>query len=88
MSSKPQLPQLPAQVPQFVIDKAAALLKEVGPLGHPRAARQDLVGALIDAADADYAAKALTDYNPKLGAALAKAENVPISEMSESEKRL
>jgi len=56
-----------------VIDKAAALLKEVGPLGHPRAARQDLVGALIDAADADYAAKALTDYNPKLGAALAKA---------------
>ena len=33
-----------------VIDKAENLLKGVRPLGHPRAARQDLVGALLDAA--------------------------------------
>jgi hypothetical protein len=74
MPKKPQLPQLPAEVPQFVVDKAALLLKKVGPLGHPRAHRQDLVGALIDAATPKYAAEALTAYNPKLGKALAEQE--------------
>ena len=69
---KPKLPQLPAEVPQFVIDKADAILKAVGPLGHPRAYRQDLVGALIDAATPESAAKALTAYNPKLGQEIAK----------------
>jgi hypothetical protein len=66
--------QLPAEVPEFVHDKASDLLRDVGPLGHPRAFRQDLIGALIDAATADYAAKALTKYNPKLGAAIRRAD--------------
>lgn len=70
--AKPRFPQLPADVPPFVIAKAERLLREVGPLGHPRAFRQDLVGALIEAADAKYAAAALTAYNPKLGQALAE----------------
>jgi hypothetical protein len=72
---KPKLPQLPAEVPQFVIDKAEALLKEIRPLGHPRAARQDLVGALIDAATAKQAADALATYNPKLGKAMNDLEH-------------
>jgi hypothetical protein len=72
--AKPKFPQLPAEVPQFVIDKAEALLKAVGPLGHPRAFRQDLVGALLDAATPEQAAAALTGYNPKLGKAIAEAE--------------
>lgn len=79
--AKPKLSQLPAEVPQFVIDKAEALLKAVGPLGHPRAFRQDLVGALLDAATPEQAASALTAYNPKLGAAIAAAEasgNLPV----------
>jgi hypothetical protein len=70
---KPKLSQLPAEVPQFVIDKAEALLKAVGPLGHPRAARQDIVGALLDAATPKQAADALSAYNPKLGKAIAEA---------------
>jgi hypothetical protein len=69
---KPRLPSLPAEVPQFVIDRAEELVKEVRPLGHPRAARQDIVGALIDSATSEQVAAALTDYNPKLGAALAE----------------
>jgi hypothetical protein len=68
--AKPKLPQLPAEVPQFVLDKADTLLKAVRPLGHPRAYRQDLVGALIEAATPESAARALTGYNPKLGRAL------------------
>ncbi len=68
---KPRLPSLPAEVPQFVIDKAEELVKAVRPLGHPRAARQDIVGALIDSATPDEVAAALTVYNPKLGKALA-----------------
>jgi hypothetical protein len=69
-TERKRLPSLPAEVPQFVIDKAEALLKEVGPLGHPRAARQDIVGALIDAATGKQTAAALDAYNPKLGKAL------------------
>lgn len=70
-----QLPQLsPPRVPQFVIDKVERLLKQVGPLGHPRAVREDVVGALIDAATPERTAKALTAYNPKLGQALAELE--------------
>jgi hypothetical protein len=72
--AKPKLPQLPAEVPQFVLDKAESLLKGVRPLGHPRAARQDLVGALISAATAKQAADALTAYNPRLGRALEELE--------------
>jgi hypothetical protein len=75
MARKRHLPQLPASVPPFVIAKADRLLRQVRPLGHPRAHRQDLVGALIDAATARYAAKALTRYNPKLGEALADLED-------------
>ncbi len=66
--------QLPAEVPPFVHAKAEALLREVGPLGHPRVYRQDLIGALIDAATPQYAAKALTRYNPKLGKELKALE--------------
>jgi hypothetical protein len=74
MAREKRLPQLPANVPQFVLDKAEHLWKSVGPLGHPRAYRQDIVGALIDAATPKTTAKALTAYNPKLGKALADLE--------------
>jgi hypothetical protein len=69
-TDRKRLPSLGSEVPQFVIDKADELVKQVRPLGHPRAARQDIVGALIDAATAESAAGALMAYNPKLGAAL------------------
>jgi hypothetical protein len=74
MARTERLPSLPAEVPQFVIDKADELVKGVRPLGHPRAARQDVIGALIDAATAKDAAAALDVYNPKLGKALAELE--------------
>ena len=61
---------MPAEVPQFVIDKADALVKAVRPYGHPRATRQDVIGALVDAATPADAALALEGYNPKLGQAL------------------
>jgi hypothetical protein len=68
---KKQLRQLSGpRVPDFVHDKLAILVREVGPLGHPRALQEDVVGALIDAATSASAAKALTAYNPKLGQAL------------------
>ncbi len=69
------LPSLPAEVPQFVIDKAEALVRAVRPLGHPRATRQDVVGALLDAATPQSTKKALDAYNPKLGRALAELED-------------
>ena len=69
-TERKRLPSLPAEVPQFVIDKAEALVKQVRPLGHPRAVRQDIVGALIDAATPESTARALETYNPKLGKAL------------------
>jgi hypothetical protein len=75
MTKKKRLPSLPAEVPQFVIDKADALLREIRPLGHPRAARQDIVGALIDAATARRVAAALEAYNPKLGRVLNDLES-------------
>ena len=68
-----RLPSLPAEVPQFVIDKAEDLLKGVRPLGHPRAARQDIVER-IDVATAQSTAKALDAYNLKLGNALAELD--------------
>ena len=73
-TDRKRLPSLGAEVPQFVIDKAEKLVKQVGPLGHPRAARQDIVGALIDVATAATAARALDTYNPKLGKVLAEIE--------------
>lgn len=76
MAKKQQLPQLsPPRVPQFVHDKLAALLKQVRPLGHPRALQEDLVGALIDSATPGQAARALTAYNPKLGKALGELDD-------------
>jgi hypothetical protein len=74
MATKKQLPQLPARVPQFVIDKAEQLLTDVRPLGHPRAFREDVIGALIDAATPETTAQALSRYNPKLGQALAELD--------------
>jgi hypothetical protein len=69
-----QLPQLsPSRVPQFVLDKLEQLLKDVKPLGHPRANQEDVVGALINAATPDKTAKALQAYNPKLGTALVES---------------
>jgi hypothetical protein len=84
--AKPKVPQMPAEVPQFVIDKADALIKAVRPLGHPRAARQDRVGALVDAATAETASAALDAYNPKLGRALEEldtATELPASDDAE-----
>jgi hypothetical protein len=72
---KKQLPVLTGpRVPQHVIEKAAALTKQVRPLGHPRAYQEDVIGALIDAAAPESAAAALTAYNPKLGQALAELD--------------
>jgi hypothetical protein len=71
--AKKSLPQLP--VPDFVLDKAERLRREVAVLGHPRAFREDIVGALVDAATAPQAAKALEAYNRKLGKALAELES-------------
>lgn len=69
---KKDLPTLSGpKVTQEVFDKAATLTKQVRPLGHPRAIQGDLVGALIDAATPESAAKALDSYNHKLGKALA-----------------
>jgi hypothetical protein len=72
--AKPRLDQFNHRVPAFVIEKAERLLREVRPLWHPRAHREDLVAALIDAATAEGAARALTAYNPKLGEALQELE--------------
>ena len=55
---------------QAVIDHADELTRAVRPLGHPRAKREDVIGALILAATAESAKAALDVYNPKLGAAL------------------
>ena len=82
MAKKPRLPSLPSEVPQFVIDKAERLVKAVRPLGHPRAARQDIIGALIDVATPASVARALMTYNPKLGAALDDLEDEADSEVS------
>jgi hypothetical protein len=70
--AKKQLPQLP--VPEFVLERAEELRREVAVLGHPRAFREDIVGALVDSATAAQAAKALESYNKKLGKALASLE--------------
>lgn len=84
--AKSQLPQLsPPRVPQFVIDKAEQLTKDVRPLGHPRAAREDVLGALIHAATPQSAAKALTAYNPKLGQALADLEKAEEEKVEQGE---
>jgi hypothetical protein len=73
--AKGELPTLSgARVTQEVVDKAAALAKQVRPLGHPRALQGDVIGALIDAATPETAASALDGYNPKLGKALAELE--------------
>lgn len=73
-TEQPSLRPLPADVPGFVVDKAEYLVKRVRPLGHPRAARQDVIAALIDAATPEDAAKALDAYNPKLGKVLASLD--------------
>ncbi|MGZ4301028.1 MAG: hypothetical protein ACXVR9_02670 [Gaiellaceae bacterium] len=74
--AKKDLPTLSGpKVTQEVIGKAATLVKQVRPLGHPRAIQGDLIGALIDAATPETAAKALDGYNPKLGKALAELED-------------
>lgn len=73
--AKKQLPQLP--VPEFVFERAEELRREVAVLGHPRALREDVVGALVDSATPAQAAKALDSYNKKLGVALARLEASP-----------
>lgn len=74
-TERKRLPSLPAEVPQFVIDKADELVKAVRPLGHPRAVRQDIVAALIEVATPQSTAKALDAYNPRLGKALAELDD-------------
>jgi hypothetical protein len=59
------------KVTQEVFDKAAELPRLVRRHGHPRAIQGDIIGALIDAATPESAARALDGYNVKLGAALA-----------------
>lgn len=67
-----ELPTLSGpKVTQEVFDKAAWLAKEVRKHGHPRAVQGDVIGALIDDATPESAARALDAYNPKLGKALA-----------------
>ena len=73
-SAKSQLTQLNVRVTESVIEKIEQLLLGVKPLGHPRAVKEDIVGALIDAANAKQTAKALDSYNPKLGKVLAELE--------------
>jgi hypothetical protein len=74
-TEKPGLRSLPAEVPEFIVDKAEKLVKQVRPLGHPRAYRQDVIAALIDAASPETTAKALEAYNPKLGKVLHQMES-------------
>jgi hypothetical protein len=70
-----ELPTLSGpKVTQEVIDKVPWLTKEVRKHGHPRAQMSDVIGALIDAATPDSAARALDAYNPKLGKALAELD--------------
>jgi hypothetical protein len=74
--AKADLPTLSgSKVTQEIIDKATALTKQVRPLGHPRAHQGDVIAALIGAATPETAAKALNDYNPKLGKALAELDD-------------
>jgi hypothetical protein len=71
-----ELPTLSgSKVTQEVIDKAAALPKQVRVYGHPRAVQGDVIGALVDAATPESAAKALDGYNLKLGKALAELDD-------------
>lgn len=73
--AKGELPTLSgAKVTKEVVEKAAALAKQVRPLGHPRAIQGDVIGALVDAATPESTARALDAYNPKLGKALAALE--------------
>lgn len=70
-SKKRLLPQIPGpRVPAETVAKYHDLIRKVGPLGHPRAKNEDVIGALIDAATPQSAAEALNEYNPKLGKAL------------------
>jgi len=73
---KDELPTLSGfKATQEVVDKAAALVKEVRSFGHPRAIQGDVIAALIDAATPETTAKALDGYNPKLGKALAELDD-------------
>jgi hypothetical protein len=75
MTDKKDLPTLSGpKVIQEVIDQVPELVKAVRPLGHPRAQQADVIGALIDAATPQDAAKALNSYNVKLGKALEKLD--------------
>ena len=74
-TEKPSLRSLPAEVPGFIVEKAEKLVKQVRPLGHPRAVRQDVIAALIDAATPEATSKALDAYNPKLGKVLSQLED-------------
>jgi hypothetical protein len=70
MSTSRQFRQIGARVPEFVHRKADDLTRDVRPLGKPRTTKDDLVGALINAATAASALKALNRYDPLLGQAL------------------
>jgi hypothetical protein len=73
---KAQLPQLSGpRMPQGVINKVGQLLRHAKLNGHPRAAQEDVVGALIDAATEDSVIEALGNYNDKLGKALVELED-------------
>jgi len=71
LEPKPELPTLSGpKVIQDVIDKVPVLVKQVGPLGHPRTTQADVIGALIYVATPEATAAALTEYAKPLGQAL------------------
>jgi hypothetical protein len=74
MADRPFKPLPGVRVPPFVHTKVKHLVGEIRYSRHPQATREDVIGALIDAATADSVAAALDSYNPKLGKARRDAE--------------
>jgi hypothetical protein len=70
MPAKRQFRQMGARVPDVVHRKADELLRDIRPLGKPRAIKDDLVGALISGATPESVVKALNRYDRQLGEAI------------------
>jgi hypothetical protein len=75
MTPKRQFRQLGARVPEFVHERVDELLRDVRPLGKPRATKDDLVGALINEASAKRVVQALNRYDRALGRAINDLES-------------
>lgn len=72
-----EIVQMGARVPYSIKEMADGLTSAVRPLGHPRAQRQDVIGALVLAADPQSVAAALDEYGSLLGKAIAAAGGDP-----------